>query len=229
MSIDTIINELLNKESDEYFDKENYEEFEWIGKPNFLTKKRDFSLLKKDGKYYLDLWNDCINDKYLIEIKDNISKDDFKKLVNRYVNEKTAPEVGEVDIMTLHRAKIKMHKHYKSPVCVEDDKNGWHKKIMAYGKINDIVNFENSLLFNLALCKTIIRQMTAYYNDGEPLTTIETRHSAGMLEFILRPSDNIIFVVFYYKGENIDDIPMDVKKCIDDFGIYQVETNTDEN
>ena len=222
-----IINDLLNKDSQEYFNKDELKDYEWIGKPNFLTKNRDFSILKKNDKYYLDVWNEYVGDKYLIEIKNDVSLDDFKKLVNRYVNEKLAPEFGEVSILTLHRLKMCMHKHYTSPICVNDNETGWHKKIMAYGAIKDIANFENSLLLNPALCKTIIRQMTAYYNDGEPLTSIESRYSASLIEFILRPSDNIIFVVFYYKGVDIDDIPIDVKKCMGDYGKYQIEIETD--
>lgn len=222
MSI-TVINNLLNINSNEYFNKDKFKDYEWIGKPNFLTKNRNFSILKKDNKYYLDLWNEYISDEYLIEIKADISHDDFIKLVNRYVNDKIAPEVDEVGMLILYGLKMSIHKHYKSPICVKNNKNGWHKKIMAYGEINDIANFENSLLLNPALCKTILRQMTAFYNDGEPLTSIQTMYSASIIEFILRPSDNIMFVVFYYKGLNSDDIPIDVKKCIADYGLYQIE------
>jgi hypothetical protein len=118
---------------------------------------------------------------------------------------------------------MNIHKNYESPVCVEDDKYGWHNKIMAYGKINDVANFENSLLLNSAFCKTILRQMTAFYNDGEPITSIETRFSSSIVEFILRPTDDIMFVIFYYKGTDSEDIPVDVKKCIDDYGLYQIE------
>jgi hypothetical protein len=222
MSISTI-NDLLDTESNEYFNGDEFEDCEWIGKPNFLTNNRDFSVIKKGDKYYFDVWNQYINDECLIELDDDISQEEFIKLVKRYDNDRIAPEVGEVSILVLHRFKMKIHKHYKSPVCVEDDEDGWHKQLMAYGKVDDIVNFEKSLFSNSALCKTILRQMTAFYNDGEPLTSIEARYSSSLLEFILRPSDNILFVVFYYKGTDIDDIPIDIVKCMDDFGIYRIE------
>lgn len=202
------------------WNKGHLKNFTWIGKPNFLTKKRDFGILRKnsDNTFYLDIWNEYLDENFLIKIDPEISKDDFINLVNRYVKDRIAPEVGEVPVLHLHRFKMEAHRHYKSPVCVKDDEKGWHKKTMIYGHINSIIEFENSLLFNIALCKTILRQMTAYYNNGDPLTTIETRYSGSIAEFQYRSKDKIIVAILYYIGDNIDDIPIDVKKCIHDYG-----------
>lgn len=191
------------------------------------------------GCDYLDIFgfdniNENLNDqKYLIQIDCN-DQDGLNKLLKRYTAPKKIPGLGQgINIFTLNRLQMDSHKSYKSP----NKSDGWFNVTKFAGflqNVNEIGNFENNLVFHPSINSPFLKQATAFYNtDKEMMTAIETKYSASIVEFNFvknKNNDIMIFVDFYYKGENKSDVPIDIQMCIDDFGKFDVEfTDSDKS
>jgi hypothetical protein len=87
---------------------------------------------------------------------------------------------------------------------------------------NEISNFENSLIFDPAIHSSFLKQSSAFYSSvtEDVSTVVETKYSASIIEFHFVDHDKkiVILVDFYYKGDNENDIPIDLQMCIDKYG-----------
>jgi hypothetical protein len=129
--------------------------------------------------------------------------------------------------------QMQSHQVYRSPP-VGGGEGSWFNITKILGHIDDIEeirHFENSLIFDPAIHSPFLKQATAFYNNASDdlSTVVETKYSASIVEFHFVTYDDciVIFVEFYYKGLNKDDIPVDLQMCLDKFGKYDLPSKSD--
>jgi hypothetical protein len=203
--------------------------FEYIGHINDVDKYfREFIIVKclVTDEYYLNIFSESVKEKHLIKI--NIDdKNEIKKVVDRYNTNKRVAGFGEgIGLIQMHRQRAQIENDFSSPPeTVDKDEYGWHRIIKGVGKfdsLDEIAQIENGLVFNKYTHSVFIKQMTAFYAD-ENITIIETIHSDSLLVFNFSENQSSLFVTFYFQGESINDIPIDVQMCIDVYGIYETK------
>lgn len=209
-------------------DKLLYSGYEFIGK----IHDHNFNIIKKQNgeKYYLDIFNSVenTNDKYFILLDSDIDKKKLQKIAKRYTNQPTMedPDLNKIHLVKYQMFKMEKHLSYTSPECNDDNEYGWHMIMKILGTVDksDIGLFEKSLLYCEYFNKSFIKQMTAHYNNPDDMTTVvETKYSNSIIEFTYVEENGLMFVLFYFKGDSVNDIPVDIKKAIDKYGIYDVD------
>ena len=202
------------------------EKYVCIGSLNFVSKKYDhFTVLedKTTGLHYLDIWHNFFDDKYLVEV----SAETLREVVAKYTQPNTVPGIGEANFILINRLRMDSHRNYVKPAITDDVSNGWHETVSIIGRfddINDIAQFENSLLFFDELHSSWIKQMTAHYNAKDDNQTVaETKYSGGIIEFnwlTIECDDGEVKAIIasvFFKGSNVGDVPVDVQMFIDRF------------
>lgn len=184
-----------------------------------------FQIVTENDINYLDIFDQKTPDKkYLLKFAD---QSELNTLINRYTTPTRIPGVGQgVNIFRLNMMQMHSHQSYQSP----KPNDGWFSITKVLGHledVNDIFNFENSLIFDPAIHSPFLKQSTAYYqsNDGDVSTVVETKYSASIVEFHFVDYDGhlVIFVEFYYKGVDSNDIPIDLQLCLDKYGKYDLK------
>jgi hypothetical protein len=181
-----------------------------------------FKIVTENDENYLDIFDEeTLEKQYLLKFS---NQDELNKLVGRYTTPTKLAGLGQgVNIFAINMMQMRSHQSYMSPK-LED---GWFKIVKIFcsmSSIDDIANFENSLIFHPAIHAPFLKQSTAFYaNSSENLSTvIETKYSASIVEFHFVNYDGhiVVFVEFYYKGNNKTDIPVDLQMCINQYGKY---------
>lgn len=180
-----------------------------------------FQIITENDINYLDIFHqETPNLKYLLKFTD---QEELNTLIKRYTTPTKIPGIGQgINVLRLNMMQMQSHQTYQSPK--HDDT--WFNITKILGHLedcDDISNFENSLIFDSAIHSPFLKQSTAYYsnnNDDDVSTVVETKYSASIVEFHFVDYDGhiVIFVEFYYKGVDSNDIPIDLQMCLDKYG-----------
>ena len=208
--------------------------YEYVGRiAGVDTHFRTFIVLKKDTKHFLNIFNGTAqlttNPDYYIEFN---NVDQLQSIIERYNQEKQAVGFGQgANIFEVMASQRLGTNDFTPPELAKDDEQGWHRiDDQAYSDqcdIDDIAQVENDAIFFDGTHNAFIKQMTAF-NATSPVSIIETAHSDGFIVFIHNQSGALV-TLFYFQGENKQDIPVDMQACIDRYGRFTIRMINDEN
>lgn len=217
---------------DDDYDKDKPDDitdrFEYVGHIDGTNGlHREFIIIKclKTDEHYLNVFAGAIKENYLIKININ-NKNEIQQTVDRYnVNKRIKGFSEGIGLFEMNRQRSEVEQNFSLPETVDDNNCGWHSIIRAVGEcksIDRVAQLENGLVFNNCTNTVFIKQMTACHST-EPVTIIETAYSDGLLVFFFNQEQSSLFVMFYFQGDTINDVPVDMKVCVDTYGIYEVE------
>lgn len=187
-----------------------------------------FKVITENDIDYLDVFGQENPDKkYLLKFSD---QSELNALTKRYMTPTRIPGLGQgINIFRLNMMQMQSHQSYQSPKLGD----GWFNITKVLGHLedmNDIAQFENSLIFDPAIHSPFLKQSTAHYasNNDSVSTVVETKYSASVVEFHFVDYDGhiVIFVEFYYKGVDATDIPIDLQMCLDKYGKYDLKNKS---
>lgn len=175
------------------------------------------------NEYYLNVHDYAVVENDLIKI-DIDNKNAVRKIVDRYNVRKRVNRCGENKwFHVVDKQHIEMLNNFSLPELVDDAQCGWHRIIRKVGNysFDEISQIEKNIKGNYTH-NVFITQMTAHYSV-EPITIIETPYSDGLLVFIFDIEHSILFVMFYFQGDTIDNIPFDMMHCIKAYGKHTID------